>query len=368
MLPGGFIRKQLPADIRRWTLRFYGRLRSLTWWLLLVLVVLHFSVCYVLLTGLGEHSLADLDVFWYFYVTTATTVGYGDYSPQTVGGRYVTTLLLMPGGILLFTSALAKLAQAFIDQWRSRMKGYADLQHLQDHIVIVGWHGRRSQRMFELLKADPSEERAIVILANLPENPQPEAAYFVASSLLSDPESMRRTGIARAALVIVVGRDDNETLGASLAAGALNSRAHLVSYFIDPAPANILRLHCPQAECIVSMSIENTVRAAQDPGASRLVRQLLSSLEGNANVYRMAVPGGAHETTYWQLLVHLKEEHDATLIAMDHGSDADGVLLNPAGDTPIRGGDEVFLIAAQRLGADQVRWESVLRPSVPRDA
>ncbi|MEO0972161.1 MAG: ion channel [Pseudomonadota bacterium] len=362
MLPGGFTRAQLPTDVRRWVLRFYGRLRSLSAFVLLCVVTLHFSISYIVLVAFGEHTLADLDVFWYFYITTATTVGYGDFSPQTAGGRFVTTLWVMPGGILLFTSALAKLAQAFIDQWRSRMKGLADLHHLQGHIVIVGWHGRRSARMFELIKADPSEERAIVILANLPENPEPESAYFVASSLLSDPVSMQRTGIAQAELVIVVGRDDNETLGACLAAGALNTEAHLVAYFIDPAPANILRLHCPHAECIVSMSIENTVRAAQDPGASRLVRQLVSSLEGNANVYRMSVPEGAHAVTYWELLVHLKEHHDATLIALSHGGE-EGVMLNPQGSTTIRGGEEVFVIAAQRLVDDQIDWSSVLTPA-----
>lgn len=357
MLPAGFTRAQLPVDVRRFASRFYGRLRTLSWPMLVVLTAVHFTVSYWVLRLLGEQSLRDFHTFWYFYLTTATTVGYGDLSPQTVGGRYATTLLVMPGGILLFTSVLARFAQTLIDQWRQRMRGHGDYSHLQGHIVILGWLGRQSERMYDLLKADRSERRDIVILANLAENPRPDDAYFVATGLLSDPDALARTGVREAALLIACGRDDNTTLSVALAAGALNPQAHLVAYFVDKAPADILKLHCPQAECIVSTSVESTVRAAQDPGASRLIRQLLSSLEGEANVYRMGVPGEVASVRYGALLTHLKHEHDATLVAVQRGGEP--LTLNPATDLCVSAGDDLYLIAGERLEPAALDWPSV---------
>jgi voltage-gated potassium channel len=359
MLPGGFLGRQMPVNVRRLLRRFYGRLEAMSWPLLAVLVTVHFCVSFVLMLVLGESALTDLRTFWYFYVTTATTVGYGDYAPQTGAGRLATTLLIMPGGILLLTAALAKFAQGLIDRWRASMRGNADLSELEGHILVLGWLGRRSQRMVQLLQADPSEEREIVVLAHQPENPDPPRVRFVSCELLSDPEALAQAGIAGASLVIAMGRDDHETLSAALSAGAINPEAHLVAFFVDQAPADILQMHCRHAESIVSMSIENTVRAAQDPGASRLVRQLVSSLEGQANVYRLVVPGAAAtgSMAFWPLLVHFKQQHDATLIAVHR--EGEEVNLNPAADLCVHGGDDLYLIARQRLTPDDVAWDSV---------
>lgn len=44
----------------------------------------------------------------------------------------------MPAAITLFTTAIAKAAQAMAEQWRRRLRGRGDYHMLQDHIVING--------------------------------------------------------------------------------------------------------------------------------------------------------------------------------------------------------------------------------------
>jgi voltage-gated potassium channel len=110
----------------------YRHVAALSWPALGTLVLLHLSIAWLAFLACGEEKAAALDTFWYFYTVTATTTGYGDVSPVTVGGRLVTVLWLMPGGIALFTAAITKLVQSVARVWTGRMRGLGDYS---------GWSG-----------------------------------------------------------------------------------------------------------------------------------------------------------------------------------------------------------------------------------
>ena len=57
------------------------------WAALLLALLVHAGVSYLGLRLFAEAPLTELKTFVYFYLTTALTVGYGDLSPQTAGGR-----------------------------------------------------------------------------------------------------------------------------------------------------------------------------------------------------------------------------------------------------------------------------------------
>jgi hypothetical protein len=79
------------------------------------------AACVDFICGSGE--IIEPVAFWYFCVTTSTTIGYGDLSPKTPCGRLFKTLWIMPGSIMLFTSSIAKFAQFIAVRWRKRMRG-----------------------------------------------------------------------------------------------------------------------------------------------------------------------------------------------------------------------------------------------------
>lgn len=62
--------------------------------------------------GSNIHTLGQ-SVWW--AITTVTTVGYGDYSPVTAGGRIAATLV-MAIGILTIAVITAQVASSFVDQ------------------------------------------------------------------------------------------------------------------------------------------------------------------------------------------------------------------------------------------------------------
>ncbi|MEL6226119.1 MAG: potassium channel family protein, partial [Pseudomonadota bacterium] len=85
--------------------RAYFAIANLTWSSLLIATIVHGLLSYVLLALSGEAGLTGSFVdYVYYYMTTATTVGYGDLSPQTPAGRIWALVFVLPGSISLFTA------------------------------------------------------------------------------------------------------------------------------------------------------------------------------------------------------------------------------------------------------------------------
>lgn len=327
---------------------------EVTWPFLLVCVVAHVGTSWLALLIFGEGEIASVGVFPYYYLTTATTIGYGDFSPSTTGARYIAGFWIMPGAVLLFTGVIGKLIQAITDRWTKAMKGREDYADMQGHVVVFGWQGDRTRRLIDLLMAEEAAARQglVLVSVSLTENPMPEAIQFVRVEALSSAEASRRSAVAQAKVALILGTDDDETLAAALAVGALPTAPRIVAYFQTTGPADLLRSYCPTAEAQESLSIELMARSAYDPGASQLQRIMLSSLDGPTQ-YSFTVPQVAKATQCDTALMALKSRCDATLIGVQHAG-KDTLMMNPAADYPIGPGDRVFYIGAHRLKDEEV--------------
>ena len=337
--------------------RLYTRISALSWDTVFILTVFHFAVSWGLIALVGGEKIASGEVFWYFYVTTATTVGYGDYSPVTEAGRVVSILWIMPGGIALFTTIIAKVVQLVSEKWRKRLRGLGTYENLSDHIVILGWHGSRTQRMVDHIRGGQGEQERDIVLcaAEAIENPMPDQVRFVRGPALNAPDLLHRAAVANAKFIIALGHNDNETLAAALGAAAVNGDAHIVAYFDQQSFADLLEAHCPHAECNVSLSIELMVRSAQDPGSSRVQRQLLSTLEGPTQ-FSLQVPADADPVSYGALFTELKTKHDATLFGVAETALGDDLVLNAPSDHRVNPGMILYFMAARRIEPAQIHW------------
>ena len=337
--------------------RLYARISDLSWDTVLIVTVLHFAASWSLMAAVGGEEIARGDIFWYFYATTATTVGYGDYAPASIAGRAITVLWVMPGGIALFTTIIAKVVQQLSEKWRKRLRGLADYENTQDHIVILGWHGSRTERMVDHIRGGQREQEREIILcsAQTIDNPMPDQVRFVRGPALNTPDVLRRAGVANANFVIAFGHDDNETLAAALGAAAVEGDAHIVAYFDQQSFADLLQAHCPRAECNVSLSIEMMVRSAQDPGSSRVQRQLLSTLEGPTQ-FSLRVPEAVSSVSYGAIFSELKTKHDATLIGVAKSTLGDDLKLNASLDHRVDPGMILYFMADQRIDSAQIDW------------
>jgi voltage-gated potassium channel len=91
---------------------------------------------------------------FYWAIVTVATVGYGDISPQTTGGRIIAMVLILVGlGVLSFlVSIIVTAFNEEMDELRENST-YAELNRFDDFIIICGF-GRVGQHIARQLKKD----------------------------------------------------------------------------------------------------------------------------------------------------------------------------------------------------------------------
>lgn len=328
---------------KRWIISRFAHLNGR----MLGLVVLAYGVIgWLLLYGAGETAMTQsLSRYVYYLIVTASTVGYGDYSPVTEWGQWITSFWIIPGGLGLFAVVIGHVTGSLVDYWRRGLQGKRSIR-VKNHLLILGWNGQRTIQLIRLLQSGVHGERPIVLCARAEiENPLPGEVEFVRVASFTDAEGIARAKVEHASSIIIDNPEDDITLSAALFCAHKNPSAHLLAYFQDDAISQILKQHYPHAECVPSVSVEMLAKAAVDPGSSQLHHELLSTSQGMTQ-YCARYPSNATEIDTGDLFGQLKQEYDATLIGIDQGQ---GIILNPPMGTKVLPGDRLFYIAAQRL-------------------
>ena len=349
----------MPLIFIRKTLRFFNRqFLKLNWVALAFVLFAHFVVSLGGMWLAGEQEL--FGHWFYFYITTATTVGYGDLSPVTVAGRWLAALWIMPGGVVLFAGFLGKLSTFFILIWRKNMQGRGDYSDLENHIVILGWHGQRTTRMIQLIYGDTRRVNRKVVLCTTEEieNPFPGQVLFVRGENYNDETMLHRTGILTADRIIVDRSNDDQTLSTCLTLSAMDVQGHIVAWFDQGAQARLLKKHCPHIECHTNISVELLVRSAQDPGSFRLQGQLLSTLEGPTQ-YSVRVPDEFSGSSFGRLLEYFKTRHEAIALGIADSATGNDLRLNPATNERVKSGQLIYFMSAERIRSDEINWSEL---------
>ena len=97
------------------------------------------SACFYYFEHSKQPELTPWDSVWLSF-TTITTVGYGDYSATTVGGRIATMVLLYLVGLACFPYVITQIVDIAVEGQNNRRYGLIDCRDLVDnHIVIVNF-------------------------------------------------------------------------------------------------------------------------------------------------------------------------------------------------------------------------------------
>ncbi len=324
--------------------KFYDHLVELRLWVLLSLICAYLLISWALFVWAGETELtSDPVVFLYFASTTASTVGYGDLSPATEAGRLISAIWFVPGALLIFTAVLSKLTSSLVQGVRRMADGRGNFKSLSGATVIIGYHSDRTERMITDLIAGRDNDTRIVLLATSAEVTVPEGVRFVRGDRLDTLETLKRAGVEHAEKIIVYTDSDAETFNTCLAIRELSGDVHVAAYFGDRDTAR-RATKLAHVEAVVSSATETLVRAAQDPGASRVI-MALSSATHNATIYSCILEGACHFPTakVEQQLLSV----NAVLLAVGQSGEND-VSFKPF-PSDLRGGTTVYYVAQQRF-------------------
>ena len=100
--------------------------------------------------------------FWWAIVTM-TTVGYGDYSPETPEGRLL-AIVVMFAGISLTALLTATVSSIFVEKKIREDKGLEKV-NLSDHIVLCGWN-ENAESIIDSLRNLSEKNSLHLILVN----------------------------------------------------------------------------------------------------------------------------------------------------------------------------------------------------------
>ncbi|ATQ41895.1 hypothetical protein CSW64_05435 [Caulobacter mirabilis] len=316
------------------------------WRMLAGLIVLHAASSWLMLSIADETKLQAPADFFYWYATTAYTVGYGDISPQGSAGRLITALWVFPGAIAAFTTVVAKVLGSIGDVWRARRAGKGDFSRMTGSILLIGYDAARTPKMIDELCTEETPGRTLILLTRQTIlEPDPRVRYVQSESLTS-AAALTRAGAAAADRILVYASSDADTLAATLAAAAVASpSAHIVCFFEETDNARLLAQHCPAVEVVVASGAELLARAASDPGASQVIGALTSHLDEGATLFSLTWDSAQRPTGE---LTRRLWERSATLLALQPAGQTEP-RFNPSPDTLVSTGDRLFYVASARL-------------------
>src|SRR5688572_3178609 len=228
--------------------------------------------------SLAEPSGSEIvlpGTYWWYFVVTSATVGYGDVFPTSTGGRLV-GLYVIVGGIVTLTLLFTQLANALQSVRGKRLRGVVALD-LADHVVLLGYTPGRTERIVAELTADGRFRVALCAWDDVPENPMPDHpdVFFVRGDLTHE-DVMIRACVRRARTAVIDGRDDNETLAIAVAVDHANADIHMVAAVRDLGRRENLRYVNPGVQAVQWHMPFLLTEEASEPGITEIYNDLMS--------------------------------------------------------------------------------------------
>ena len=315
------------------------------------------SISWIALYLSGESELIGW-AFPYWLIVTASTVGYGDLSPSTIAGQYVTTFFVIPVGLSLFAFTVGRLAAFAAFLWHKGALGLKELT-IENHILVLGCNDKKTLKLLKLLLKEESlhnNKRQIVLcVTDEMENPFPRDIEFIRTESFSDEDGMNRACVKSASCIVIANNTDEESMTSALYCSGVNQLAHKIVYFDNEKLKDVLKQHCPDIEVTPSVSVEMMAKATVDKGSSVLHERLLNASYGMTQ-FSVTLPKEISAISVKSLFLEMKQRYDATLIAASE-SDTGAVKLNPGLETIVNPGSTIYYIAKQRI--NNIDWEAL---------
>lgn len=302
-----------------------------------------------------QEGLSFTDSIWWAMVTM-TTVGYGDYFPQTPIGRFLIAYPCFLLGIGLIGILLGTVSEGIIEYFSRKRKGLTQLI-MQNHVIIAGCPSiDRVEKIFSELRLSMSEEIPFVVVSNqfdeLPPRLRDLGISFVKGSL-RDQDVVTRSAVKNATGVIIL--DDQDGANDS---EIYTTASYLKNLFPEKVDRLLAMIENPGSEALFSKAGLRYISSdgipdrimTQDlnqPGIGQVFTQLLSYRSGCELYLRpQKLIGQALAKIQKQAL----DSPDRIQVVGVRGKNHSD--LNPPSDYQLQEGDSLILIARNSTECD----------------
>lgn len=316
----------------------------------LLLIVMILILAGTLGLAIFEKNMSWINAIWWSFVTL-TTVGYGDISPESLGGRIVAIMIMVMGiGTLgLFTATIASI---FVEKKMKEDRGMRSY-NFENHIILCEWNHRAREILHELRSDHRIETAPIVLIAEIDIKPvDDDRLYFIQGGI--NEENLKRANLEKASTVVILGND-------RLEASARDARAVLITLTVEslnPDVYSIVELvdtenvqHCERANAdeiivVTEFSSKLISRATLDHGISKVLSELLSSKYGN-DLFKIPVHESMVNKSFIDIFTEMKRTNQSIVLAVQKGIEGK-VISNPPGDYRVEAGDYLIVISKSR--------------------
>jgi voltage-gated potassium channel len=275
----------------------------------------------------GEIS-KDNNPFWWAIVTM-TTVGYGDFSPETPGGR-VFAVLIMFIGISLVSLLTATISSIFVAQKIREGKGLEKL-NLTDHLILCGWNPNGERLLNSIQKLSKGEKKDVVLINELNEEEISKLKnrfntlkiHFISGDFTQE-EILEKASINDVDTVIVIPNTtgsevatyDEKTIFATLTIKSINPVIRVVAVLLDRE--NLTHIKRANADEVVvgdDFSAHIIASHVTDPGIPQIANKLMDS-NSAFRFKRVAIPSDYFGESYDDLFNHFRQKDGSVLIGV----------------------------------------------------
>ncbi|HTX62761.1 MAG TPA: ion channel [Acidimicrobiales bacterium] len=207
----------------------------------------------------------------YWAITTATTVGYGDVTPENTVGRVIASLVMLTA-IPLFASAFALFAGAVASAHLRRLLGMERREATGGEVVVVGNHPSLPSAVAELVAAG----RDVVVVTTADRSSFPDEVHVVAADPTSEA-AVRRAKPERASQVLVAGKDDASVLVSAVLVHQLAPGTPAVAIATSPNVCRALRDLGVDAVSGDELVAHTVAKSMEAPHAGELLLRILDS-------------------------------------------------------------------------------------------
>jgi voltage-gated potassium channel len=267
----------------------------------------------------------------YWAITTATTVGYGDITPKTGGGRLIASGVMLTT-IPLLASVFALATGGYVAAGLRRILAMHSPFPERPYRVVIGMNQTVPAILQQLVAAGVS----VVLVADTdPAGLPPEIHHIRADS--TEESAIKQARPADAEQALVTGKSDGDVLVSSVLVRRLAPQLPVIALVSSPsvreALADLGVQHTMSAHDLIAATLAKSLEA---PHAGDMVAELVES-----KTHKLAEVAAADVGAVGKPLSAVRDERAGLVLGLVQ----DGKFTLGLGDDPVIGPGDYLLVA-----------------------